>query len=180
MDKKRLAQALKDAPGCFGSYVVHNPKHQVCAACEWKKECGIIARTKKNKVRESLGLTKVRERKKGTTPKAEKPRAEGLSKKGAALIDSLTRNGLDASQLRTVLNTDSQLLKDKKPAYIDVVVDAMRSTGAITKTDLRKVLIDKLKWGNNTAGSHVSIVVSAFKHWDLIEEDNETIKVKNV
>lgn len=57
-----------------------------------------------------------------------------------------------------------------KPEFMRVVCDALLN-GGFTKPQLKKLFMEKLKWGDGTAGSHVAIACALITAFGIVQEN---------
>lgn len=168
------------APGCFGSPTAYQYDGNTCAACPFASICAAEAERRFAIIQQELGHTvaPIKAAEKPASVKRLRPAksahvsVEGLPKKAADLVRKIAGVPM-TNDLRGGRNPFAKMT----PAYMRETCAALID-GGFTRKVLRERFMVAFSWSQGTASGHVSFIIPALKHLDVIEEQGDVFKIK--
>lgn len=86
---------------------------------------------------------------------------------------TLIKSGI-MSEIKNGVKTNTNALKDKKPAWMSKSIDLLIN-GGFTRSELKNHLMKELSWSDNSAGAHVSLAIAILCGFSVAQEKSDRI-----
>ncbi len=155
-----------NAPGCYGSGIAYVQDDPDCTSCPFYDDCGRLARPRKDVLRAKFGFDAYHSKRK------PEPESAGEAPAESPAQSSTPREPREPGALpKKAMDLVNKLQRGIRPKFVEIAL-RLASNGA-TKRDLRRAYEEELRYGVNSAYSHVAFCLAALAHlgWVRIEDD---------
>jgi hypothetical protein len=186
-------------PGCFGSPVIRSLAHPLCQNCTFENGCHAKSEIVRAdlllelRVSEMPEILKVAKRKAQpvavpiTVPIFASGDGEKVkvlisqiavakpSDRVTAVLQEMNLNGITRENLSDVMS-GRRKPETIKPLWLGHAIQAFGSSNEIMKIQMRKHIVQEMKWGDGEASSHVPVAMAIMIQAGLVQDCGMKIK----